>query len=141
MHAFARSVQHMRSGPWYYVGVVALVMVTATGPGQVITLVADCYWSTSKSSPVLHTSTQTDLVVRSALQLAKPLYLTGAWQRTVKTKTGQTWVWTDNLARGMLVRTHAWDGGEVRLVDGVLTLDGRVMVDGKALERANGPGG
>ena len=141
MRALTRSVQYMSSRQWYMVGAIALVMLTATGPGQVITLVADCYWSTSPSGPILHSGAESYLIVRSPVAAARPVYLATGFQRSHRLKDGTVLTYTDNIAVGMLIRTYAWDEGQVRLVDGVLTSDGRVMVDGRMLDRANGPNG
>ena len=141
MHALTRSVQYMSSRRWYMVGAIALVMLTATGPGQVITLVADCYWSTSPAGPILHSGTESYLVVRSPVTAARPVYLATGFERSHRLKDGTVLTYTDNLAVGMLIRTYAWADGQVKPVDGILTSDGHVMVDGKMMERANGPNG
>jgi len=134
----------MSSARWYLVGVIALVMVTATGPGQVITLVADCYWQEYTNGPVMHSTTQSDLVVRSPVSLVlaeRPVFLSSGYQRPYKTRDGNVHIYTDLPAAGMLIRTYAWDEGQIRLVDGVLMSDGRVMVDGRALQPAEAPNG
>ena len=141
MLASARSVHNTNSGRWYLVGVIALVMVTAPGPGQVITLAADCYWSTSKSGPVLHTSTESYLVVRAPAIWDRPLYLTNVRPLPIRHGSGPIATQAATPAVGMLIRTFAWDGGVVRLVNGVLMSDGKVWVNGRALVRADTPQG
>ena len=134
----------MSSGRWYLVGAIALVMVTATGPGQVIALVADCYWQASKTGPVMHSTTEYDLVVRSPVSAAlaeRPVFLASGYQRSYRLGDGSVILYTDRSAAGMLIRTYAWDEGQIRLVDGVLMSDGRVMVDGRALQPAEAPNG
>ncbi len=130
MLALKKSITYIAKSRWYVVGAIALTLVAANGPGQVITLVADCYWKTSWEGPVQRTTTQTDLIVRAPASTGRPVYLTNVPPGPVP-----------GIAVGMLVRTYAWDGDQVVLVDGTLTQDGRVFANGKALERAFGPNG
>jgi hypothetical protein len=79
------------------------------------------------------------VVVGSPVSQDRPVYLAQGWERTTKLKTGEIFTWRDSVAEGMLVRAFVETSEGVRLVDGVLTHDGRVAAAGNLYQFAHPP--
>lgn len=138
----ATSVQHMCRSRWFSTAAIALLLLAAAQPGDVITLAVTCRYAPAPNRPTVDTTTSCDFVVGSSVTLRdRPVYLAKGWQQTYRRPDGSTYLYTDNAANGVFVRTFADMDGEVKLVDGIQTSDGRVMVNGHLHERVGPPGG
>ena len=104
----------------------ALPACEAAQSGDVVTVTADCEYSLGLGDPDSEPAS-TNVALASPLrdQRQSPVYLAQGWKRD------------KGLAAGMVVRAYVLRGGQVELADGVQLSDGRVMVDGEILQRAD----
>lgn len=123
-------LQEVPSGRWLAIGAIALLLITSTKPGDVITLKADCTtgWAVGDIDPI--SQAQCLLVVRALPIYDRPVYLALGWERKTKLKTGEILIYHDTAAEGQLVRAFVDTDVGVRLIDGILTNEGKVAAGG-----------
>ena len=92
--------------------------------GDVIQITASCQYTLGLGNPTWYAGSTLDTALACRL-IDEPVYLTQGWQQN------------QGLAAGMLVRAFVRKDGEVGLANGVQLSDGRVMVDGQILDRAD----
>ena len=139
MHNQAAHLHSIASGRWLMVGALAALIVTSTTPGEVMTLTAQCTWAAGGQGPQISPLASCNLVVESPIAGDRPVYLAHGWARYY-TRPDKTHVlWTDTNACGMPVRAYVWLDGKIKLMDGILTKAGKLMVGGTALDLADGP--
>jgi len=139
MNTHFTTLHNMSSRRWFSLGAVAAVLIAAAGPGEVITIWAVCGYPPGNNASPPNSSAQCSMVVISPIYTDTPVYLAQGWQRTVTRKDGSKYTYYDHIAEGMLVRSFVWLDGQVRLVDGVLSRDGKIVSDGRLLGRAEWP--
>lgn len=139
MNTHFTRLHNMSSRKWFSLGAVAAVLIAAAGPGEVITIWAVCGYPPGNNASPPDSSAQCSMVVISPIYRAAPVYLAHGWQRTTTRKDGSKFTYTDTIAAGVLVRSFVWLDGQVRLVDGVLSRDGKIVSDGRLLDRAESP--
>jgi hypothetical protein len=118
---------------------VATFAFASVRPGDIITIKAEFHYSTKAGEQTL--IRQCTLIVCPALLIKKPVYVTNGWKRVVSPQGETTYVFYNPMTDGMLVRGFVLDQGMVRLVDGIQTSDGQILVGTKAYPRVQGPGG
>jgi len=106
----------------------ALPACAAARSGDVVTVTANCDYRVGCDDPDSQ-SASTALALASPLRNGRllPVYLAQGWERD------------HGLSAGMFVRAYVVRNGRVELADGIQLSDGRVMVDGEILNRAQGP--
>ncbi|MCE5315532.1 hypothetical protein LLG38_11075 [bacterium] len=120
-------------------GATATTGPVSAQPGDIITINASC-------SYILKTGTQNasaecTMIVGSTLRISKPVYVTNGWRRVVSSLGEITYLFSNPMTDGVLVRGFVLCDGAIKLVDGIQTSDGKILVDGTAYSRVQGPGG
>lgn len=116
---------------------LALIMFGSTNPGALITLQANCtYTSAGISSSTQAPDQYLGVKAPASLKLNKPVYLARGYHLTSTGNNGSMTSYMDSLANGLIVRfIRKEQDGQLHEYEGLQLSDGRVMVDGVPMDR------
>ncbi|MHB9037510.1 MAG: hypothetical protein ACYC64_12660 [Armatimonadota bacterium] len=115
----------------------------AVKPGDTITITATCSYPIKYGSQTITAQRILTVIKASSAGSLWPraVYITNGWRRVVSPQGETTYVFYNPMTDGMLVRGFVLDQGQVRLVDGIQTSDGKIVVGNIAYVRVQSPGG